>query len=157
MTEGEVISELVEFTNILLVGVSLIFSVISAYVVALNYFIGSAAFVARLGGFAFITLILGLLVVVMMGAQATQMGLVDRLHELARAGELTAAGRAVLANAEPNPSLQAVFGQTSIDEIIRWFVWSGIAFVYAALAYMTFLHTWRPDAIPVTIEDKNRS
>ena len=64
MSEGEVVQQLVEFTNVLLTGVSLIFSIVSAYVVALNYFIGSANFLARLGSFAFMTLILGMLFVV---------------------------------------------------------------------------------------------
>ena len=87
MSEGEVVAELVEFTNILMVGVSLIFSIVSAYVVALNYFIGSANFLARLGSFAFMTLILGMLMMAMLGAQATHMGLVARLAELDAAGE----------------------------------------------------------------------
>ncbi len=154
MTEAEVVEQLVEFTNILLAGVSLIFSVVSAYVVALNYFIGSAAFTARLGGFLFITLVLGMLVAVMMGAQTTQMGLTDRLGELNEMGQLTAVGRAMLANATPNPALASGFAGHSIDEIIRWCVWAGMGFVYFALAYMTFLHRWRPDAIPVTIEER---
>jgi hypothetical protein len=156
MSEGEVVSELVEFTNIVLVGVSLIFSIISAYVVALNYFIGSAAFYARLGGFIFITLVLGLLVLVMMGAQATHAGLIDRLRELQDAGQLTAAGRAVLANASPNPALQSLLHGQSIDAIVTATIWISLGFIYAVLAYMTFLHRWTPDAIPVTIED-NRS
>src|SRR5262249_56676404 len=77
MSEGEVVGELVEFTNILLVGVSLIFSIVSAYVVALNYFIGSSNMMARIGSFAFITLILRLLMIVMSGAQATHAGLLE--------------------------------------------------------------------------------
>ena len=52
MTEGEAVEQLVQFTNILMVAVSLIFSIVSAYIVALNYFIGSANFMARLGSFA---------------------------------------------------------------------------------------------------------
>jgi hypothetical protein len=148
MSEGEVISELVEFTNILMVGVSLIFSMVSAYVVALNYFIGSANFAARLGSFLFITLILALLVATMMGASTTHAGLIARLQELAASGELSAAGRAILANAVPADTS----GGYSIDDIIRVFVWLGLVFVYFALAYLTFLHRWTPDAIPVSIQ-----
>ena len=92
MSEGEVVAELVEFTNIVMVGVSLIFSIVSAYVVALNYFIGSANLLARFGSFLFITLTLGMLMVVMMGAQATHAGLIARLAELEAQGQLTAAG-----------------------------------------------------------------
>lgn len=157
MTEGEVVEQLVNFTNILLVGVSLIFSVVSAYVVALNYFIGSANFMARLGSFAFITLVLGMLVAVMMGAQATHGGLVERLKELQGEGNLSAAGRAVLANAAPS-MVGAVSGNAySIDSIVQLCVWAGLGFVYFALAYLTFLHRWTPDAIPVQIQNQVRT
>lgn len=155
MSEGEVVEQLVQFTDILLVGVSLIFSIVSAYVVALNYFIGSSNFVAKLGSFAFVSLVLAMLVVVMMGAQTTQMGLIARLQEIDAESQLTAAGRAVLANAAPE-WVGAVTGNAySIDEVIRTFVWIGLAFVYAALGYLTFLHKWTPDAIPVSIESRD--
>jgi hypothetical protein len=154
MSEGEVVEQLVEYTNILLVGVSLIFSIVSAYVVALNYFIGSANFMARLGSFAFVTLILGMLMVVLMGAQATHAGLIDRLLEIEANGELTAAGRAVLSNAIPDWAADAPERGLSIDAIVRICVWIGLVFVYLALAYLTFVHKWTPDAIPVTIEQR---
>lgn len=155
MTEADVVSELVEFTNILMVGVSLIFSIVSAYVVALNYFIGSSNLLARFGSFLFITIVLGMLVVVMAGAQATHMGLIARLHELQSTGQLTAAGAAVLANATPEWVGVITGNRYSIDEVIRACVWAGLGFVYLALAYLTFLHRWTPDAIPVTIEDRS--
>jgi hypothetical protein len=153
MTEGEVVEQLVQFTNILMVAVSLIFSIVSAYIVALNYFIGSANFAARLGSFLFITLILALLVATMMGASTTHAGLIARLQELAASGELSAAGRAILANAVPADTS----GGYSIDDIIRVFVWLGLVFVYFALAYLTFLHRWTPDAIPVSIQQQRAS
>jgi hypothetical protein len=153
VSEADVIAELVEFTNILMVGVSLIFSIVSAYVVALNYFIGSANFLARLGSFLFITIVLGMLMVAMLGAQATHIGLIARLTELRDAGELTAAGRAVLANATQAGGLLENY---SVDDVIRLCVWGGLGFVYLALGYLTFLHKWTPDAIPVTIEQGER-
>ncbi|MGQ0533477.1 MAG: hypothetical protein ACT4OF_12415 [Caulobacteraceae bacterium] len=157
MSEAEVVEQLVEFTNILLVGVSLIFSIVSAYVVALNYFIGSSNFMARFGSFLFITLILGMLVMVMMGAQATHSGLTERLQELEALGELSAAGRAVLANAAPAYTGVVTGAHYSVDSIIQLCVWTGLGFVYLALAYLTFLHKWQPDAIPVTIEQRRGS
>jgi hypothetical protein len=154
MNEGEVVEQLVEFTNIVLVGVSLIFSVVSAYVVALNYFIGSSNLLARIGSFLFVTLVLGMLVMVMAGAETTHGGLIARLHELDAAGELTAAGKAVLANSVPT-MVGAITGREySIDSIVNLCVWAGLGFVYLALAYLTFLHRWTPDAIPVTIEQR---
>ncbi len=157
MSEGEVVEQLVEFTNILMVAVSLIFSIVSAYIIALNYFIGSANFLARLGSFLFITLILGLLVATMMGAQTTHSGLIARLHELDSGGELSAAGRAVLENAAPGMRGAITGNQYSIDDIIQLCVWAGLAFVYVALAYLTFLHRWTPDAIPVSIQQQRAS
>ncbi|MEZ6024089.1 MAG: hypothetical protein R3C16_11905 [Hyphomonadaceae bacterium] len=132
MSEGEAIEQLVQFTNILLVGVSLIFSIISAYVVALNYFIGSSNFTAKLGSFLFVSLVLAMMVVVMAGGQTTQMGLIDRLRELETAGELTAAGRAVLLNAEPE-WVGALTGHAySLDDIVRTMVWANLGLVYVS-------------------------
>ena len=157
MSEGEVVEQLVQFINIVLVGVSLIFSVVSAYVVALNYFIGSANLPARFASFLFITLVLALLVVVLIGAQTTQAGLIARLQELQVAGQLTAAGKALLANSSPDPSLTAMLGgQVSIDTIIRACIWSGLGFIYLALAYLTFLHRWTPDAIPIALAPRSQ-
>jgi hypothetical protein len=156
MTEGEVVEQLVEFTNIVLVGVSLIFSVVSAYVVALNYFIGSSNIIARIGSFLFVTLVLGMLVTVMAGAEATHGGLIARLQELDASGELTAAGRAVLANSVPT-MVGAVTGREySIDSIVNLCVWAGLGFIYVSLAYLTFIHRWNPDAIAVSIEERVR-
>jgi xanthine/uracil/vitamin C permease (AzgA family) len=152
MTEADVVEQLVHFTDTLLVGVSLIFSVVSAYVVALNYFIGSANFMARLGSFAFITLVLGMLMMVMAGAQTTHAGLVRRLQELDAEGGLTAAGRAVLANATPEWIGVITGSSYSVDSIVNLCTAVGLGFVYLALAYLTFLHRWTPDAIPVSIQ-----
>jgi len=149
-----VVAELVEFTNILLVGVSLIFSIVSAYVVALNYFIGSSNLMARLGSFAFVTLILGMLMMVMMGAQMTHAGLIQRLAEIEAAGQLTAAGRAVLENARPEWTGALTGHGYSLDDVVRSCIWTGLGFIYLALAYLTFMHRWTPDAIPVTIEPR---
>jgi hypothetical protein len=55
----------------------------------------------------------------------------------------------VLANA----SRSVLQGQIySLDDFVRIGVWSGIALIYLALAYLTFVHRWRPDVIPVSIE-----
>ena len=51
MSEGEVVEQLIGYMSLLLLGVSIIFTVVSTYIVALNYFVGEAMFVARLGAF----------------------------------------------------------------------------------------------------------
>lgn len=140
MTEGEVVEQTINYMNILMLGVSLIFTVVSAYIVALNYFVGEAMFTARLGAFAFISLILVLLLVVMIGAVNTHTGLIERLREIAAEGNLTAAGRHVMANAE-----------NGVDSMVRLLLWVGMISVYAVLAYMTFMHRWKPDVVNVAL------
>jgi len=146
MTEGEVVEQLVEYMSIVLLGVSLIFTVVSAYIVALNYFVGDAMFLARVGAFTFVALILALLMVVMLGAEQTHAGLLDRLRELERAEEITAAGRAVLGNA-----------REGIDGLVRGLLWVGMISLYVVLAYMTFLHRWKPDVVNVALLSKKAS
>lgn len=146
MSEGEVVEQLIEYTNVLLFGVSIIFTVVSAYIVALNYFGGDAMLMARIGAFAFISLILALLLVVMMGAEANHAGLIDRLRELDVAGELTSAGRAALINAN-----------NGIDGFVRTLLWLGLVSVYAVLGYMTFLHRWKPDVVNVALQSRKAS
>ncbi len=143
MSEGEVVELLVEFTSVLLLGVSVLFTVVSAYVVALNYFIGEANLGARVASFAFLTLILGMLIMVMVGAQATHVGLIERLRELDAAGQLSAAGRAQLHNAD-----------SAIDTIVRTCVWLGLVGTYIALAYLTFIHRWTPDVVRVALQSR---
>lgn len=146
MSEGEVVEQLIGYMSLLLLGVSIIFTVVSAYIVALNYFVGEAMFVARLGAFSFVSLILALLLVLMVGAQTAHDGLIQRLHELAAAGELTAAGQAALQNAS-----------SGIDGAVRWLLWAGMIAVYAALGYMTFIHRWKPDVVNVSLQSKRAS
>ena len=143
MTEGEVMEQIVGYMSLLLLGVSIIFTVVSTYIVALNYFVGEAQFVARLGAFAFVSLILALLLVVMVGAQTAHDGLIDRLRELETNGALTAAGRAALRNAA-----------SGVDDAVRVLTWLGMTAVFAALAYMTFIHRWKPDVVNVQLQSK---
>lgn len=143
MTEAEVVEQSIEYMGLVLLGVSLIFSVVSAYIVALNYFVGEAMFTARLGAFAFVSMILALLMVVMIGAQNTHTGLVAQLAELSTAGGLSPAGQAVLANT-----------QNGVDGIVRMLLWVGMLTVFAALGYMTFLHRWSPDVVHVSLQSK---
>lgn len=150
MSEGDVVEQLGNHTDTLIAGLSLIFSIVSAYIVALNYFIGSSNFLARLGSFAFVTLVLAMLAMLLMGVQSTHDGLIARLAELQAAGTLSAAGQAVLANATPQQD-----GGASLDAILSLLSTIGLGFVYVALGYMTFLHKWTPDVVSVAIQEDN--
>ncbi|MDX2236567.1 MAG: hypothetical protein NW203_03295 [Hyphomonadaceae bacterium] len=151
MSEAEVVAVLVEFTNILLAGVSVFFTVVSAYIAALNYFIGSAGFIARLAAFLFVSFVLAMLAFVMLGAQFAQQGLIDRLHEIADESGLSAAGRAMIANAAPEAG---VMGAASIDDVVVTAIWGVMGFTLVILAYLTFLYRWSRDAIAVSITEQ---
>lgn len=146
MSEGEVVEQLIGYMSLLLLGVSIIFTVVSTYIVALNYFVGEAQFVARLGAFAFVSLILMLLLVVMLGAEGTHASLIARLVEFEASGDITAAGRGALENA-----------RNGIDGLVRILLWLGMISVFAALFYMTFLHRWKPDVVQVALQSKKAS
>lgn len=143
MTEGEVMEQVVSYMSLLLAGVSIIFTVVSTYIVALNYFVGDANLLARIGAFAFVSLILVLLLVIMVGAQSAHDGLIDRLLELQASDALTAAGESALRNA-----------RNGIDSAVRVLTWVGMLAVFAALAYMTFIHRWKPDVVNVQLQSK---
>ena len=82
----------------------------------------------------------------MLGAESTHLGLVTRLQEIDAAGQLSAAGRAALGNA-----------LNGIDSVVRALLWLGMFSVYAVLAYMTFVHRWKPDVVNVQLQSKRSS
>jgi len=150
MTEADVVQELVEFTTILLAGVSVYFTIVSAYTAAMNYFIGGANFLARLFAYIFVSVVLTMLLVVMVGATQTHAGLVARLAELQQAGQLTAVGKAVLENA--TGQVMTFGGMTfSIDVLVRTMLYAVLGATYLALFYMSFVHRWRTEVMPITL------
>jgi hypothetical protein len=146
MSEAEVVEQLVQFTELLLAGVSVFFTVISAYVAALNYFIGTANLAARMLAFVFICVILAMLAVIMLGAQLQHDGLIARLLEIQEESGLSAAGRAALANAAAED-----MGGFSVDTLVRYGVWGVMALVGMVFFYLTFLYRWKADVTPVQL------
>ncbi|HVY85424.1 MAG TPA: hypothetical protein VG943_09850 [Caulobacterales bacterium] len=151
MSEADVVAQLVSFTDILLAGVSVYFTIVSAYVAGLNYFVGRANWAGRLAAFFFFSFVMGVLIVVLVGARRTQLGLIARLQELQAAGDLTAAGRAILNNATQSvPGLESLHiwrESASIDGLVVSGLWGGFALTYVGVFALTFLFRWR-DARP---------
>lgn len=141
MTEGEVVEQMIQFTNILLVGASVFFTILSVYVASLHYVLHNEQLVTRLMAFFFLSVTLLMLGVVLMGAQSQHAGLVARLAELQAAGQLTAAGHAGLYNATNGWKIGP--GMISIDQAVIYLIWISGTFTYAALYYLTFIYRWR--------------
>ncbi|MFW6300851.1 MAG: hypothetical protein ACOC20_08025, partial [Oceanicaulis sp.] len=99
MSEADVIENMVEYQNILLVGVSVFFTVISAYVVAIWAFLRHAGIGLRAFSFFFLTLTVALLARVAYGSQQIHDGFIATLIEIDRTAGLSPVGRAALTNA----------------------------------------------------------
>jgi hypothetical protein len=141
MTEGEVVEQLVEFTNILLVGTGVFFTILSVYVASLHYVLHNERFVTRLMAFFFLSVTLAMLGAVLLGAQSQHAGLIARLTELQAAGQLTAAGLAAVFNAQHGWQIGGML--LSIDQAVIYLIWTCGILTYVGLYYLTFIYRWR--------------
>ena len=147
MSEGEVVEILVTQTSILLSGVGVFFTVLSVYLAGLNYVLSEETRLTKFIAFVFVTIALGMIMAIMYGAQVQHAGLIGRLAELDKAGDLTAGGRAALGNYMAG-FRYAPGHQLTIDEAVIYFVWCSASLTWVALIYLTFFYTWRPRAFP---------
>lgn len=134
MTEADIIEQLVEFQNVLLFGVSIYFTVISAYIVALYAFLDEAGWLLKFISFVFLTVTLAFVGVFFYGSASFQMGLVAALEQLEQdqSVQLSPAGLAALSNY-----------RSGIDDWIRYVVAGVGGTFYLALAVLTFWNGWR--------------
>ena len=79
MTEADIIEQLVEFQNVLLFGVSIFVTLVSAYLVALYAFLDEAGIALKVFASAFLTLVVVFLAAFFYGSAQFHMGLVDAL------------------------------------------------------------------------------
>jgi hypothetical protein len=131
MTEADVIPQLVEFMNVLLVGISVYFTIVSAYLVGLHVFLVRSGFLMKLVAFLFFTLIFGFLMQFNYGVGVFHRGLVDTLALLEQTSGLSPAGQAALDSA-----------RSGLNAKVRTVMWLGSVATYLALFYLTFFHQW---------------
>jgi hypothetical protein len=130
VTEADILEQLVEFQNVLLFGVSIFITLVSAYIVALYAFLDEAGNVLKIFSCAFMTLVMVFLATFFWGSSQLQMGLVQALAAIEP--ELSPAGQTALANS-----------RSGIDDGIRY-VMGVIGFgFYVALLVLTFWNGWR--------------
>lgn len=127
MSEADVIEQMVEYQNILLLGVSVFFTVISAYVVAVWAFLRHAGFGLRVFSFFFLTLVVAFLARVAHGSQQIHDGFIETLVELDRTVGLSPTGDAALNNA-----------LSGLDGVIQQSMFFAVIVVYIALFFLTF-------------------
>ncbi|MEO1038187.1 MAG: hypothetical protein AAFX09_01480 [Pseudomonadota bacterium] len=126
MSEADVIEQMVEYLNVLLVGVSVFFTVVSAYVVAIWVFLRHAGFALRAFSFLFLTFVLAFLIRIAVGAQQLHDGFVATLIELEQTVGLSPAGQAALDNT-----------RSGVDWLVSQSLFGGAAIIYVALFLLT--------------------
>ncbi len=143
MTEADVVDRLVEYLNVLIAGISVFFTIVSAYIAAMHYFLRKEAFIGRVAAFGFFMFIMGLIVVVMNGAMQLHGGLIARLRELDAQGVLTAAGKAALNNAT-----DATGRGFSLDGMVNLALFAGVLLTIFGIFTLTFLSPLEDDGAP---------
>jgi hypothetical protein len=136
MTEADLMQQTSDLMELTVEGIGVVFSIVSAYIVALYYFLHRAPAVMKLGGFLFFSLIVGLLVIFTAGAFDHAAAIHSALAELAAKGALSPVGMAALARG-------GVAG--GVDAALKMIIWICFALVYLALSYLTFFSRWRSD------------
>ena len=136
MTEAVLVSNAREFGHIFLAGIQASFTIVSAYVVALYFFLGRAPFLMKLLAFGFFSATLALLGLFAVGVMLYADGLAIGLGEVAAQQPLSTLGRTL--NWLVNHELAYWF------TLMSFIVGCG---VYVALFYLTFLYNWRRDVV----------
>lgn len=135
MTEADITEQIVMMMDLTLAGVSVFFSIVSAYIVALFYFLHKAPLGLKVTAFAFFTLTIMFLSVFAAGSFSHAAALQKALIDLAAHGPVSPVAAAAVKT--------GVADRTVLDKTIRSLTWMSIGLVYAALTYFTFFHKWR--------------
>jgi hypothetical protein len=138
MSEADITEQMVMMMDLTLAGVSVLFSIVSAYIVALFYLLNRAPFGLKMTAFAFFTLTMLFLAAFAANCFSHAASLQAALVELATATDVSPIGEAAVRD--------GLVDRSRLDQTIRWLSWAGMALIYAALTYFTFVHRWRRQA-----------
>jgi hypothetical protein len=136
MTEAELIAAFSDIAQMFLTGLQASFTVVSAYIVALYFFLGRAPFLMRLLAFAFFTAVLAVLGLFLVGAVIFSDGIAIGLTEQSISG--TASSATLIAAKLVNTDYAYAIAAAA--------VLIGIG-VYLSLFYLTFFYRWRAPTV----------
>jgi hypothetical protein len=135
MSEAELLSQFSVLGQTFLFGLQAAFTIVSAYVVALYFFLGHAPFVMKLVAFVFFTAALIILGVFLTGAIIFADGLAYSLTEASSGHQSTYLGHLVGGLVNHDLAYAIAYGTVAIGVTL-----------YGALFYLTFLYAWPPKA-----------
>jgi hypothetical protein len=134
MSEAELTNLTIQSASAVLQIVALYFTIVSAYVAALYYFLSRSPFVMKAMAFIFMSGALGFLGLTSIAIERTTTGVVTALHVLPNR----------IAAPAPTPIYLGVDslieGRIELGILAGWGMAVGI---YLCLFYLTFLHRWR--------------
>jgi hypothetical protein len=134
MTEAELTNLVLQCASAVLQIVALYFTIVSAYVVALYYFLSRAPFLMKALAFVFMSGALGFLGLTIIAIERTTSGVVAALRALPN--RITEAAPTNLYFGFD----RLMEGRVDLGVLAGWAMAFGI---YLALFYLTFLHRWR--------------
>ncbi len=131
MTEAEVIAAFATLGQAFLAGLQASFAIVSAYIIALYFFLGRAPLAMRIVAFGFFTSTLAVLGVYLAGAKAYGDGIAIELAEIQTRTTLSTLGRVVLWLMNDPHAYALLYASLAI----------GLA-AYITLFYLTFFYRW---------------
>jgi hypothetical protein len=133
MSEAEVVAAFATLGQAFLAGLQASFAIVSAYIVALYFFLGRSPLPMRILAFAFFSSTLAVLGVYLAGAKAYGDGIAISLAEMQATAKLSTLGNVVLWLMNNPHAYALVYASLAIG-----------LFAYLALFYLTFFYRWAP-------------
>ena len=134
MSEAELTALTINCANSVLQVVAIYFSIVSAYIAALHYFLNRAPFLLKAIAFLFMSGALGFLGLTIIAIERTTAGVIAALEALP-------------ARVAAPPPTNLYFGLDLLAEgrvdIGVMAGWAMAFAIYLSLLYLTFLHSWR--------------
>jgi hypothetical protein len=134
MSEADITEQMTAMMDLTLSGISVFFTIVSAYTVALFYFLGRAPIGLKVTAFGFFSLTILFLAIFAYNSFNHAAALREALVELGSTTDLSAVGEKAIG--------AGVYGRGELDKLIRGMMWLGMGLVYLALFFFTFFHRW---------------
>ena len=131
MSEAELTEQLLQIMELLFLGISVSFTIISAYIIGLYWFLHNANVLMRILAFGVFSMMMVLLAVASFGAFRHSAGVTLALEQLSKTDTLTILGTMALEGAARGVS----------DLIVFMAVVLSIS-LYLGLFYLTFFYKW---------------
>ena len=132
MTEAELTEQLLAANEQIYLAISVWFTVVSAYIVGLYWFLHKSSLILRLEAFFMFSLVIGFFALTSFGLARHSMGINIALNDLAQSTGLSALGRMAIEDTAQGVTWVLTRSAFLIS-----------AFIYFGLMYLTFFYDWR--------------